>query len=126
VAYSLLKGDLIMLNQQTGRATAEDFHRVMPALAGIGGDDFTGGEDQPAAAREAAPEFERRVSLADFDQIRRTFEAEQKNAIIMRQTAETGTHKVVLPRRPGEPRFGPPQYYYRASKTGVVPGATRV
>jgi hypothetical protein len=32
-----------------------------------------------------------------------------------------GPHKIVLPRRPGESRFGPRQYYYPASRTGVVP-----
>lgn len=32
-----------------------------------------------------------------------------------------GPRKIVLPRRPGEPRFGPPQYYYPASRTGVLP-----
>jgi hypothetical protein len=30
-------------------------------------------------------------------------------------------HKIVLPRRPGEPRFGPQSYYYEASPTGVLP-----
>jgi hypothetical protein len=30
-------------------------------------------------------------------------------------------HKIILPRRPGESRFGPRQYYYPASHTGVVP-----
>ncbi len=29
--------------------------------------------------------------------------------------------KIVLPRRPGEPRLAPPQYYYSASRTGVMP-----
>jgi hypothetical protein len=29
--------------------------------------------------------------------------------------------KILLPRRPGEPEFGPPQYYYAASRTGVMP-----
>jgi hypothetical protein len=35
--------------------------------------------------------------------------------------------KIVLPRRPGEPRLAPPQYYYPASRTGVMPAgyATR-
>jgi len=27
----------------------------------------------------------------------------------------------VLPRRPGEARLAPPQYYYPASRTGVMP-----
>jgi hypothetical protein len=29
--------------------------------------------------------------------------------------------KTFLPKRAGEPRFAPPQYYYAASKSGVVP-----
>ena len=30
-------------------------------------------------------------------------------------------HKIFLPRRSGEGRFAPHQYYYPASRTGVVP-----
>jgi hypothetical protein len=29
--------------------------------------------------------------------------------------------KTFFPKRAGEPRFAPPQYYYAASKSGVVP-----
>jgi hypothetical protein len=29
--------------------------------------------------------------------------------------------KMYLPKRAGEPPFAPPQYYYAASKSGVVP-----
>jgi hypothetical protein len=29
--------------------------------------------------------------------------------------------KIVLPRRSGQPRFGPQPYYYHASRTGVLP-----
>ena len=29
--------------------------------------------------------------------------------------------KLFLPKRPGEPPFAPPQYYYHASKSGVFP-----
>jgi hypothetical protein len=32
-----------------------------------------------------------------------------------------GPRKFVLPRRSGEPRFGPQPYYYEASRTGVLP-----
>jgi hypothetical protein len=35
--------------------------------------------------------------------------------------SERNSEKVILPRRPGEPRFGPQPYYYPASRTGVVP-----
>jgi|HubBroStandDraft_3_1064219.scaffolds.fasta_scaffold3094876_1 hypothetical protein len=37
------------------------------------------------------------------------------------QTADS-PRKIVLPRRPGESRFAPPQYYYPASRRGVMPG----
>jgi hypothetical protein len=30
-------------------------------------------------------------------------------------------HSIILPRRPGEPRFAPRQYCYAASKSGVMP-----
>jgi hypothetical protein len=43
--------------------------------------------------------------------------------IISRMTAG-GLHKVTLPRRPGESRFGPRQYYYPASPSGVVPSCS--
>jgi hypothetical protein len=32
-----------------------------------------------------------------------------------------GPRKIVLPRRSGQPRFGPQPYYYDASRTGVLP-----
>jgi hypothetical protein len=31
------------------------------------------------------------------------------------------SHRIILPRRSGESRFGPQQYWYPASKSGVVP-----
>jgi hypothetical protein len=37
-----------------------------------------------------------------------------------------GLHKTILPRRPGESRFGPRQYYYPASPSGVVPSNQKV
>jgi hypothetical protein len=35
--------------------------------------------------------------------------------------AQDRPHKIFLPRRSGDSRFGPRQYYYPASRTGVVP-----
>jgi hypothetical protein len=35
--------------------------------------------------------------------------------------ATTAARKTFLPKRAGEPRFAPRQYYYAASKSGVVP-----
>jgi len=37
------------------------------------------------------------------------------------QITNGGPCKILLPRRSGESRFGPPQYYYPASRTGVMP-----
>jgi hypothetical protein len=45
--------------------------------------------------------------------------------IVPRMTAE-GLQKTILPRRPGESRFGPRQYYYPASPSGVVPSNQKV
>jgi hypothetical protein len=45
--------------------------------------------------------------------------------IIPRMTAD-GPHKTILPRRPGESRFGPRQYYYPASPSGVVPSSQKI
>jgi hypothetical protein len=41
--------------------------------------------------------------------------------VIPRMTAGSAG-KILLPRRSGESRFGPRQYYYPTSRTGVVPG----
>jgi hypothetical protein len=38
-----------------------------------------------------------------------------------RKSADNGPRKILLPRRPGESKFAPPQYYYPASPRGVVP-----
>ena len=40
---------------------------------------------------------------------------------IIPRTAADHQHKIFLPRRSGDSRFGPRQYYYPASRTGVVP-----
>ena len=42
--------------------------------------------------------------------------------VLLRNTERSG-EKIILPRRPGELRFGPQPYYYPASRTGVVPRA---
>jgi hypothetical protein len=38
-----------------------------------------------------------------------------------RWMTEARPRKIVLPRRSGQPRFGPQPYYYHASRTGVLP-----
>jgi hypothetical protein len=39
----------------------------------------------------------------------------------IRSVHPAGKSKIFLPRRSGESSFGPCQYYYVASRTGVVP-----
>jgi hypothetical protein len=41
-------------------------------------------------------------------------------SVILR-TPPRENRKIYLERRPGDPPFGPRQYYYAASKSGVVP-----
>jgi hypothetical protein len=40
---------------------------------------------------------------------------------VARKSADNDSRKILLPRRPGEPKFAPRQYYYSASRSGVVP-----
>jgi hypothetical protein len=58
-------------------------------------------------------------SLAGCSGSERVVEADI--TIAASQLIEAGPHKLVLPRRPGESRLGPRQYYYPASRTGVLP-----
>jgi hypothetical protein len=47
--------------------------------------------------------------------------AGRRSSDVARKSADNGPRKVLLPRRPGEPKFTPRQYYYPASRSGVVP-----
>jgi hypothetical protein len=38
-----------------------------------------------------------------------------------RKSADNGPRKILLPRRSGESKFAPRQYYYSASRSGVIP-----
>jgi hypothetical protein len=51
--------------------------------------------------------------------------AEPDLAGIVPRTTAGGLHKTILPRRPGESRFGPRQYYYPALPSGVVPSSQK-
>jgi hypothetical protein len=42
-------------------------------------------------------------------------------AVANQRITDDGSRKIVLPRRSGQPRFGPQPYYYHASRTGVLP-----
>jgi hypothetical protein len=45
----------------------------------------------------------------------------RRSSVVARKSADNGPRKILLPRRPGEPKFAPRQYYYPASRSGVVP-----
>jgi hypothetical protein len=47
--------------------------------------------------------------------------AARRTSVLARKSADNGPRKILLPRRPGEPKFAPRQYYYPASRSGVVP-----
>jgi hypothetical protein len=117
-----------MMNHHSGPCTAEEMNRILPVLAGLSADEVTAEQDHPTAAgpkadtaehdfpyrNSSARPFERR-GLADYVEIERTI------ANTMPWTAESTSQKIFVPWRPSEPRFGPQQYYYAASKSGVVP-----
>jgi hypothetical protein len=44
-----------------------------------------------------------------------------RSTIAIARLADDGPRKILLPRRPGESKFAPPQYYYPASRSGVIP-----
>jgi hypothetical protein len=44
-----------------------------------------------------------------------------ETAHLVQQVTEPGAEKIFLPRGSAETRFAPPQYYYLASRSGVVP-----
>jgi hypothetical protein len=123
----LLKEDAAMTNHHAGPTTTEDIYGIFPALVHISIDDINEEQDHPKAAWQKADtaerhflyrnisghQFERRVGLDGA--IERTV------SNTMPWAAETAGHKIFLPRRSGEQRFGPQQYYYAASKGGVIP-----
>jgi hypothetical protein len=49
------------------------------------------------------------------------FDAEERAIYRAVKSTESGPCRILLPRRPGESKFAPPQYYYSASRSGVMP-----
>jgi hypothetical protein len=47
--------------------------------------------------------------------------AGRRRSDVVRKWADNGPRRILLPRRPGESKFAPPQYYYPASRSGVMP-----
>jgi hypothetical protein len=116
-----------MTNHHSGATTAEAIYSIVPVLAGFSADDITAEQDHAVQEADTAEHnfacqntsdarpFERRVGLADHVAIERTIPN------MMPWAAESTNQKILLPRQTGELRFSPQQYYYGASKSGVVP-----
>jgi len=115
-----------MTNHYSGPGTVEEIHRISPLLTGLSADEVTTEQDHHAAVghRDDTAELDfpyrkspdralaRRVGLAD---------SERTIADLMPRTEESVGQKIFLPWRSNEPRFAPKQYYYGASKSGVMP-----
>ena len=118
-----------MTNHQSGPGAAEETNRILPVFVGLPTDEVTAVQDHPTVAGQKADTaeldlpyrnisarlFKRGFGLVDNVEIERTI------ANLMPRTEESTGQKIFLPWRPNEPRFTPQQYYYAASKSGVVP-----
>jgi hypothetical protein len=111
-----------MTNHYSGPGSAEEIHRLSHVLTGMSADEVTTEQHQrnDDAAELDFPyrkisdrAFARRVSVADSDRAI----AED----LMPRTEESLGQKIFLPWRSNGPRFAPRQYYYAASKSGVMP-----
>jgi hypothetical protein len=92
----------------------------------LSADEVTTGQDHRAAAghRDDIAELDfpyRKIS--DHALARRVGLADSEIAIadLLPRTEESVGQKIFLPWRSNEPRFAPQQYYYAASKSGVMP-----
>ncbi len=116
------------MTNHSGPGTAEEIHRILPVRAGLSAGEVTTEQDHHTAAGQKADAaeldfpyrkiferaFARRFGLADS-------ESERALASMIPRTDESAGQKIFLPWRSNEPRFAPQQYYYAASKSGVVP-----
>ena len=59
--------------------------------------------------------------IVDANNPERHGKAERRSTDVARNSADNTPRKILLPRRPGESKFAPPQYYYPASRSGVMP-----
>jgi hypothetical protein len=118
-----------MTHHHSGLGTAEEIHRILPVLADLSPDEVGKEQEHHTKAGQKADAAEldfpyRRISERTF--ARRRFglansERDLATPNMMPQTEESASQKIFLPSRSNEPRFAPQQYYYPASKSGVVP-----
>ena len=118
-----------MTIHQSGRGTAEEIHLILPVLADLSAEEVGKkqehhSEDAQKAGAAALDFPHRRISERALARRRSGLVesgAEREIANMMPQTEESTGQKIFLPSRSNEPRFAPQQYYYSASKSGVVP-----
>lgn len=107
-----------MTNHYSGPRSGEEIHRFSHAPTGISADEVTTEQDH----RHDAPELDFPYpKISDRASVRRVGVADSDRAIMMPRAEENVGQKIFLPWRSNEPRFAPRQYYYAASKSGVMP-----
>ena len=118
-----------MTNHHSGPSAAEEIYPILPVFVGLPTDEVTAAQDHPTVAVKKAdttelglpyPSISARLFKRGFGLVDNV-EIEQTIASIMPRTEESACQKIFLPWRPNESRFVPQQYYYAASKSGVVP-----
>jgi hypothetical protein len=110
-------------------SAAKDIYHVLPVFVGLPTDEVTVKQDHPTVVRQKADIAEldlpfRKLSARLFRHgfgLVDNVEIERTIADIMPRTEENAGQKIFIPWRPNESRFAPQQYYYPASKSGVVP-----
>jgi hypothetical protein len=120
-----------MTNHHSDSSAADEIYRILPMFpmfVGLLPDEVTAEQDRPAVEGQKADTAEldlpyRNVSARLFKHGFGPIDnVEIERAIAnLTPTEESAGQKMFLPRRPNEPRFAPRQYYYAASKSGVVP-----
>jgi hypothetical protein len=118
-----------MTNHHSGPSAVEEIYPILPVFVGLPTDEVAAVQDYPTVAVKKADTGALDLSYASISAglFKRSFdlvdnaEIEQTIASIMPRTEESTCQKIFLPWRPNEPRLAPQQYYYAASKSGVVP-----
>lgn len=118
-----------MTNHHSDPSAAEEIYHILPVFVGLPTDEVTEKHDQPIVGGQKADTAEHELPYRNLSArlFKRSFglvdnvEIERTIANIMPRTEESTGQKIFLPWRPNEPRFAPQQYYYAASKSGVVP-----
>jgi hypothetical protein len=115
-----------MTNHYSGPGTVEEIRHISPLFTGLWADEVITEQDHHAAAghRDGTAELDfphRKISDHAFARRAGLADSERAIADLMPRTEESVGQKIFLPWRSNEPRFAPQQYYYAASKSGVMP-----